>query len=119
MLGELEQKIMDIIWDKATSVSVRQVADSLQKTRDCAYTTVMTIMKRLFDKGLLKREQKGKQYLYFPTRQREEYAKKKLPDLYEKIMNSYGSFAITQFVDSLDDEDLKLLKDYLDNSNDQ
>jgi predicted transcriptional regulator len=51
ILGELEQKVMDIMWAREDSLKPAEVLESLNS--DLAYTTVMTILKRLSDKGLL------------------------------------------------------------------
>jgi predicted transcriptional regulator len=73
-LHELEAKIMDVVWGKRlTSFAVADVLAVLEKERDIAYTTVMTTVVRLHDKGLLKRQRDGKRYLYSPKLTREEF----------------------------------------------
>ena len=73
-LYDLEADIMDVVWERDwSSFSVRDVLDVLQKNRDIAYTTVMTTVKRLFDKGLLEREKDGRRYVYEPVMGREEF----------------------------------------------
>ena len=61
LLGELELEIMCIAWAHQT-VTVRDVLDVLASTRPLAYTTIMTIMGRLVDKGLLATEKQGKTF---------------------------------------------------------
>lgn len=114
ILGELEQKIMNIIWDQNTPVAVKDVVAVLND--DSAYTTVMTVMKRLVDKGLLNRELSGKNYVYIPKTEKKDFAKSKLEVLFESIVSSYGELAISQFVDALkkNPHDLETLKEYLD-----
>ncbi len=46
-LGELEEAIMEIVWQRDAEVTVREVWEALQPTRSLAYTTVMTVMSRL------------------------------------------------------------------------
>lgn len=73
-LYDLEADIMDVVWSRDwDAFSVRDVLDVLQEERDIAYTTVMTTVKRLFDKGLLEREKDGRRYLYEPVLGREEF----------------------------------------------
>lgn len=73
-LHELEAAIMDVIWSrKLSSFAVGDVLAILEKQRDIAYTTVMTTVTRLYDKGLLAREREGKRYLYSPKLTREEF----------------------------------------------
>lgn len=67
-LGELERAVMDAVWKAGTEgrtpLSVRAVHDELSLSRDLAYTTVMTVMGRLADGGLLTQERSGRAYLY-------------------------------------------------------
>ena len=59
-LGELERAVMDQVWaaadDGRHTVSVREVHEALSRRRVIAYTTVMTVMGRLTDAGLLTQE---------------------------------------------------------------
>ncbi|MGH7860309.1 MAG: BlaI/MecI/CopY family transcriptional regulator, partial [Candidatus Binatia bacterium] len=52
-LGELELAIMEFVWGRGAEVTVPAVHRHLGRKRGLAYTTVMTVMSRLFDKGLL------------------------------------------------------------------
>ena len=67
-VGELEAAVMKEIWAAAAPRTVRQVLEALQQTRAAdrplAYTTVMTVMERLFRKGLLVREPDGRAFVY-------------------------------------------------------
>jgi predicted transcriptional regulator len=73
-LHELEAAIMDVIWSKRlVSFAVSEVLALLEKKRSIAYTTVMTTVARLHDKGLLGRVRDGKRYLYSPKLTREQF----------------------------------------------
>jgi predicted transcriptional regulator len=73
-LHELEAAIMDAVWSKnLQSFAVSDVLAGLEKQRDIAYTTVMTVVSRLYTKGLLSRERDGKRYLYSPKLTREQF----------------------------------------------
>src|SRR5438445_7597026 len=65
-LGPLEAEVMDRLW-KRRSATVRDIVDDLARSRELAYTTVMTIMVRLHEKELLERTREGKTYLYRPA----------------------------------------------------
>jgi predicted transcriptional regulator len=59
-LHDLEAAIMDVVWSRRlSSFAVSEVLSVLEKRRDIAYTTVMTTVARLHDKGLLERERDG------------------------------------------------------------
>ena len=53
-LGELERAVMDVLWESAEPLTVRQVGARLTD-RDLAHTTVMTVLDRLAKKGLVER----------------------------------------------------------------
>jgi len=73
-LHDLEAAIMDVVWDRdMSSFAVGDVLTVLEKQRDIAYTTVMTTVARLYDKGILRRERDGRRYLYAPKMSREEF----------------------------------------------
>ena len=74
-LGDLECEIMELAWKKANpTVTVRDVYESLRQQRQIAYTTVMTTMVRLSEKGLLRIvDRVGLANLYTPSETREEF----------------------------------------------
>jgi predicted transcriptional regulator len=71
-LGALESKVMDVLWNASSPLSVREVHDSLITTTDLAYTTVMTVLDRLAKKHILLRDRDGKAWLYRPAASREQ-----------------------------------------------
>jgi predicted transcriptional regulator len=74
-LGDLECEIMEIVWKKASpSVTVRDVFDVLKNERQIAYTTVMTTMARLAEKGILKiGDKSGLANYYIPFESKQEF----------------------------------------------
>jgi predicted transcriptional regulator len=73
-LHELEATIMDVIWRRGLrEFAVGDVLAVLEKQREIAYTTVMTTLGRLYDKGLLERVRDGKRYLYTAKLSREQF----------------------------------------------
>jgi BlaI family transcriptional regulator, penicillinase repressor len=70
-LTPLELTIMKVVWrlEKAT---VRDVYEALRQKREIAYTTVMTMMRILEDKGYLQKERIDRAYEYRPTRPRQQ-----------------------------------------------
>ncbi|MBP1594753.1 MAG: transcriptional repressor, CopY family [Acidobacteria bacterium] len=70
--GEFE--LMEILWPMGEA-SVRTVWEKVGSSRSLAYTTVMTVLEKMYRKGILKQRKKGKAYLYSPTLSREEALK--------------------------------------------
>ncbi|MCI0412285.1 BlaI/MecI/CopY family transcriptional regulator [bacterium] len=104
ILGELETKVMEIAWAKGNT-TVRQVYERLQEERDLAYTTVMTVMSRLAEKGLLQRIREGSAFVYRPTSSRDEFTRSTVKKILGELLRDFASPAIAQFVDSVDNED--------------
>lgn len=78
-LGTLEAPVMEYIW-RTGSATVRDAAVHLKPTRPVAYNTVLTVMTRLTEKGLLARELEGKTYHYRAARSRAHSAASAPPD---------------------------------------
>ncbi len=65
-LTPLELAIMKSLWRRRSAI-VREVQTDLLPERKLAYTTVMTVMDRLFKKGALRRTKKSRAHVYEPT----------------------------------------------------
>lgn len=65
---------MTRVWEWNRPVTVREVLEDLQQGRQIAYTTVMTVMDNLHQKGWLRREQEGRAYRYEAVSTRAAYA---------------------------------------------
>jgi len=100
-LGQLELAVMEIIWQRET-VTVRDVLTALQKERTLAYTTVMTIMQRLTDKGLLLEEKAGKAHRYIAAQTRENFIASLAANSARSLLNDFGEVAMVQFVKELE-----------------
>ena len=94
-LHELEAAIMDVVWGrKLSSFAVGDVLAILEKQRDIAYTTVMTTVTRLYDKGLLARERDGKRYLYSPKLTREEFMESTAREVLDEAVGGHQAMAM-------------------------
>lgn len=100
-LGELEQQIMDILWEHKQS-SARDILSRLEKNRKLAYTTVATILQRLYDKGLVKRTGDKLGNIYAPKLSKESYSRNIAQSFLKKFIDSFGDTAIASFAESID-----------------
>lgn len=103
-LGELQARIMEIAWAH-TTITVRDVHEALGSERNLAYTTVMTVMSRLADQGVLARELEGKTYLYRPACTRDEFRAGISSTIVNDLVADFGDLALSQFVDALERAD--------------
>lgn len=102
VLGELEADVMHIIWQSPTAASVRFVTETLQKKRKIAYTTVMTIMNRLVEKGLLKRKSQGKAYTYQAVYSKNRLLTKVSRQIIKNLVDTFGESAVAHFADKIE-----------------
>lgn len=100
-LGELEQSIMEIVWKRKES-TVRDIFQLLQKKRLIAYTTVATILQRLFNKGLVGRKTEKNGYRYFPKISKESFARSLTKSFVKKLEKSFGDVALSSFAESIE-----------------
>lgn len=103
-LGALEARVMDRLWARGRA-TVREIVSDLAPKRPLAYTTVMTIMTRLHDKGLLRRARDGKTYVYAPALSREEFRARLSQDIVRGLVTEFGDVALAQFAAALDQVD--------------
>lgn len=102
---------MQVLWKSGRPAVVREVLEDLQRDRTIAYTTVMTVMDNLFQKGILERELHGRAYRYRPVRTREQHT----ADLMEEALSSGGDPGATlmHFVEQMPAEDVAQLRELL------
>ena len=98
-LGTLEEEIMQIIW-KEQNASVRLIFDKLKTKKDIAYTTVMTIMSRLYTKGVLNRRlHENGSYIYSPAQSKEKFLDKISEQVIKNLIKNCGEVAVARFID--------------------
>jgi predicted transcriptional regulator len=115
LTGELEQLILKILKEENKPLIPAEVQELLKPNKELAYTTVMTVLKRLYQKKLLKREKHGSAYAYYLIKY--EADDRELKNIFEELLNSYGELAISNFIDSVNTkpEHKEMLEDYLKN----
>lgn len=100
-ISELEQYVMNIVWS-LKECSVRDVLNVITKNRPVAYTTVLTILQRLYDKGLVLKKREGKAFLYKAKITKESYSRSMAQGFLKKFISSFGDVGIASFAESID-----------------
>lgn len=87
--------------------TVADVVEGLRHTqgRDHAYTTIMTVMGRLHERGVLLRERRGRQYVYRPAAPEAELVDQLSAIAVDRVLERYGSAALRHFAVRLADLD--------------
>ncbi|CDZ79596.1 copper transport repressor, CopY/TcrY family [Candidatus Rubidus massiliensis] len=110
--GELELSILKIVRELGR-VTVREVYERLGS--EGSYTTVMTVMSRLSDKGELTRQKEGKQYLYWISSQSESSSKGILKRIQDKIFGGKPTALVSYLLadEEITDEDLEEIENLI------
>lgn len=113
-LGDLERAVMQQVWAAADegqrSVSVREVHERLPGGRDLAYTTVMTVMTRLSEKGLLTKDRRGRAHRYAAAGTREALTASAMLDQLHALGSDTRRAAMLHFLDEATSEEIEDLK---------
>ena len=108
VLGPLEAEIMEVVWD-TNEVTVRDVHKTLSTSRPLAYTTVMTTLGRLADKGLVKRIEDQPAHRYVAVVSREQYASSTVKSVVDWLVNHFPDPAVAYFIDRVEKEDEEVI----------
>ncbi|MER7838160.1 BlaI/MecI/CopY family transcriptional regulator [Streptomyces sp. NPDC096040] len=103
--GELESGVLAALWAADQPLTARQVLERLPG--DLAYTTVLTILSRLHDKGMLVRHPEGRGYAYAPVRDEASQTAVQMHSLLKR--GSDREAVLSRFVSELSQEDEQLL----------
>jgi len=95
VLGPLEADVMRVLWTERGPLDVRSVLERLnaQRPTALAYTTVMTVMARLAEKGILRRHMNGRGYVY------EAAVADAAAIAVRNLIRDFGDAAVAQFID--------------------
>jgi predicted transcriptional regulator len=104
--GELENSVLAALWAADGPLTARQVMERLPG--DLAYTTVLTILSRLHDKGMLVRHREGRGYAYEPARDEASHTAEQMRTLLEH--GSDREAVLARFVSELSEQDEQVLQ---------
>ena len=115
VLTDQELEIMKIVWQHGTA-TVREVYEDLLKTRKIAYTTVMTMMGILEQKGRLTKNSRDRAYVYSPSEPQGEVVGNMVHDFVTRVFDGSAKPLLMHLVEKKKisqqelDEISKLLK---------
>lgn len=112
-LGELELAVMDVLWAREQA-TVRDVLQALNVKRSLAYTTVMTVMNRLWGKGILQRRLEGKTHIYHAAVSREGFQSEISRRQVRTLVEDFGDVALAHFAVEIGRGDPARLQKLLD-----
>lgn len=110
---ERELDVMAVLWDRG-SATVAEVRDALSD--ELAYTTVLTVLRTLEEKGYVDHVEEGKAHRYRPLVARDKAGRSALTRLVRKVFRGSPEMLLTQLVSDrkLTAEELKRMRQLLD-----
>ena len=112
-----ELAIMKIVW-RLRQATVRDVHDALSQRRDVAYTTVMTMMRILEEKGFLKKSASERAHVYSPARPRHQVVGAMVRDFVDRVFDGASDALLVQLArdNRLTEKQRKIIKQLIDES---
>lgn len=110
--GELEALVLDELWSADASLMPGDVLERLRPSHPLAYTSVMTVLVRLWNKGVVDRQPQGRGFAYRPVQSREELVADGMRKLLE-TSEDHGA-ALAHFLDGMGTGDRRRLRSLLD-----
>ena len=92
-----ELAVLDVLWDHGPG-TVRKVMDHLQEDPPRAYTSVMSLLNVMFDKGLVTRESAGRAFIYDAAVKRERTQRSMVGELLDRAFSGSASTMVTQLL---------------------
>lgn len=118
-LGETEMEVLHHVWELGEA-TVKEVRKRILEDREVAYTTIMTVMKNLADKGYLKYRKDGVTYVYSSAQDPESVRSNLIKNLIKKVFKGSPKQLVQTLVNSenLTDKDLGEIKQIIDQMED-
>ena len=107
VLGDLEARILEIVWVRERA-TVKDVTDALGP--DAHIKTVMTVMNRMVDKRLLRRERHGRAYDYEPIASRDAFMAQVADRVLDGLMSDFRQPTLARFIETADQTHLAELE---------
>ncbi len=110
-LAPVELMLMKAAW-RLGEATVQQVRDAVAPERDLAYTTVLTMLRTLEEKGFLAHDEKGRRYVYRPVVTEEQVGTGMLEDLLRRVFGGSRELLLTRLLESegIDEDELRALR---------
>lgn len=116
--GSLESAVLGVLWQAKGPLSPGEVRERLARTgggdaagAELSYSTVVTILTRLHDKGALSRERDGRAFRYAPVSDEAGLAARRLSQLLDRAPDREA--VLSRFVEDLSEHDERLLRELL------
>ncbi|CAG7653297.1 BlaI/MecI/CopY family transcriptional regulator [Paenibacillus allorhizosphaerae] len=107
--GPLEAKIMNVLWN-SSEIAIKDVQARLERDQSINFNTVMTVMNRLVDKGILTKRTVGRTSLYRPLLSKEHFMENQSKELTHELIEEFGPLVVNHMIEALEEADQDLLE---------
>lgn len=107
-LGFLEAELLAVLWQRGGWLSAPEIHEAVLNTRPLAYTTVSTVLIRLWQKGHLDRVRDGRSFAYRTLRSKEEHVGARMAGLLADLEDRPS--ALSWFLDRLAEDERAQLR---------
>jgi predicted transcriptional regulator len=116
-LTEGELRLMDVVWEKV-SATAGDVLDALPKDPPTAYSTVVTTLRILEEKGYLRHTKEGRAFVYHPVVGRNEASRSAVRHLLRRFFNDSPELLVLNVLkdERIDPRELKRLRKLIEES---
>ncbi|NIP27883.1 MAG: BlaI/MecI/CopY family transcriptional regulator [Phycisphaerae bacterium] len=110
-LGRLEMQIMNVVWDKGQA-TVHDVKDVISRGRKPAYSTILTMMRKLEAKGYLSHDVDERTYVYRATISRQTVRQGVIGDLLDRLFEGSPLLLLNSLVEQnrISEEELREIR---------
>lgn len=105
VLGDLEARIMRIVWELGRPAPARVVHERVGREHSVAIHTVITVLNKLVEKGLLRREKREDLLHFEPTLSEDEFRAQASRQVVEGILSLAPDAVTASFVDVIAERD--------------
>ncbi|GFZ90994.1 transcriptional regulator [Paenibacillus marchantiophytorum] len=113
-LGSLESLIMELMWESGDWMNVQQLRESLKSEQVYSVNTIMTVLNRLSDKGILDKHAAGrgrnKLALFKVMVSREDFIMEQTRNVTEGLIKDFGEVVVAHMMDVVEELDPDLLR---------
>ncbi len=102
-----ELEVLQVIWEQGPS-TVREVMTVLNSKRPRAYTSVMSLMNVMAEKGLLGQKAKGRAFVYSARNSRAKILSRMVSDLLNRAFDGSASALVTHLLEQADPDNKEL-----------
>ena len=116
-LTRVELDYMKVLWRKG-QLSVQEMQDALPLKKRTRYTTIMTMLRRMEEKGYVAHEERNRAYYYYPVLSEQDVKRNAIRTVLRNIFDGKPAELVLNLVkdEKLSDEEIKKIKEIIKNS---